>query len=448
MKGLNEVNVVIVGAGLAGLTAAHELKKRDVSFIILEARSRAGGRVYSTMSDENLPIDLGAQWIGPGQKRMMRLAEEYNLQLTPTFQKGKTLFHLRGKKNKTKGNMPKLSALATLNMMILKKKIDKLSKQIPANEPWTSELAKQLDKMTLEEFIQVHSHSNSASAYYRLIIEELLCAKLYEVSALDFLWCIKSAGSIDDLLAAESFWFKDGAGKLIDKLIEPLTEFIYFDHPVQRIIYEEKKAVVYARNQSWTTSEVIITIPPNFITNIHFDPPLPSDRVQLSERAGLPSVTKLIFIYDRPFWRELGLNGTAYSDQPPVNLTIDSSPEDGKRGILTVLIGSKSARDLASMKAEARHDLVKKALIRFFGKEAELPLRVFEKDWTADMWTHGGYGTHFPTGVISHFGPSLIEPVGPIHWAGTETAFEWRMYMEGAVQSGERVVSEVLNRLK
>lgn len=302
--------------------------------------------------------------------------------------------------------------------------------------------------MTLEEFILKHSHSNVASAYIRLIIEELLCAKLYEISALDFCWCIKSAGTLEQLLSAESYWFKDGAEKVVDQLIEPLKTMIYFEHPVHHIIYEEKGAVVFAGKQSWKTSKVIITVPPNLVTKIDFDPPLPSDRIQLCERSGFPSVIKLIYVYDRPFWRELGLNGTAYSDEPPVNLTIDSSPVDKYKGILTVLIGSNSAREIARLEHGLRHDLVKGALVRLFGKEAAFPLEVFEKDWTADIWTRGGYGTHFSTGVISQFGPSLIQPVGPIHWAGTETASEWRMYMEGAVQSGERVSNEVVRSLK
>jgi monoamine oxidase len=442
-----KVDVVIVGAGLAGLTAALELKKKNCTFVVLEARNRVGGRVHTTFTGDNVTLDLGAQWVGPNHKKMMRLIAEYGLHLIPTYSKGKTIFDFNGKRKKTKGKVPTMSPFALADMANFKRKIDKIIRQIPSSSPWSSMLACQLDQMTLEEFIRTNLHSKSGKLFYRLLFEEALCAKLYEVSALDFLWYIKAAGSIDHMLLAEGYWITEGAETLVKRISESLRETIKLSQPVQRITYDEKTVTVFTENESWEAQRVIATIPPNLVTRIQFDPPLPASRVQLSERSGLPSVIKMICVYDRPFWRKSGFNGTAYCDQFPVMLTMDSSPEDENRGVLTVLIGGSSARKIETLPLELRKIKVKNTLRHLFGKKAAFPIEMFEKDWSADEWTRGGYGTHFAPGVISQFGAALTCPVGPIHWAGTETASEWRMYMEGALQSGERVVNEVLKAI-
>ncbi|MFC0472444.1 flavin monoamine oxidase family protein [Halalkalibacter kiskunsagensis] len=447
MSNKKKVDIVIVGAGLAGLTAALELKKHNYSYVVLEARSRLGGRIHSTISSDGVTVDLGAQWIGPHHKRMLGLIEEFGLQLVPTFRTGKTIYEMQGKRKQTNGKLPIMSPIVIADIMKMKRKIDKISREIPSGAPWTSKLAQQLDKITVAELIKTILLTKAGVSFAKLLIEEALCANVYEVSALDFLWCIRAAGSIDHLLAAEDYWIAEGAETLINRISDSLGETIQLNQPVQRVMYNEKKVTVYTGKESWQAKKVIVTTPPNLLTRISFDPPLPARRVQLSERAGLPSVIKLICVYERPFWREAGLSGTAYSDQTPVKLTIDSSPLDGRRGVLTILIGGDSARQIETLPLKLRQIEVKKALVRLFGEKAAYPIAMFEKDWSAEEWTRGGYATHFATGVISQFATSLTSPVGPIHWAGTETASEWRMYMEGAVQSSERVVHEVIHEI-
>jgi monoamine oxidase len=82
--------------------------------------------------------------------------------------------------------------------------------------------------------------------------------------------------------------------------------------------------------------------------------------------------------------------------------------------------------------------------VRWFGPKAAQPVDYVERDWSAEPWTRGCYGAHFPTGAWTRFGPALREPCGPIHWAGTETATTWMGYLDGAVESAERAVAEVL----
>jgi monoamine oxidase len=134
-------------------------------------------------------------------------------------------------------------------------------------------------------------------------------------------------------------------------------------------------------------------------------------------------------------------------DRGPVKLTFDSSPPSGRPGVLVAFVAGTHARRLSSHTAEERRRAVLDSLCQYFGEGARDPVDYVELDWSAEEWTRGCYGAHFPTGVWTQYGPALREPVGPLHWAGTETASEWNGYMEGAVQSGQRAAAEVLDHL-
>jgi monoamine oxidase len=91
-----------------------------------------------------------------------------------------------------------------------------------------------------------------------------------------------------------------------------------------------------------------------------------------------------------------------------------------------------------------RRDAVVASLVEFFGAEAAKVEEYVELDWSEEVWTRGCYGAHFPCGVWTQYGPALREPIGRIHWAGTETATIFVGYMDGALQSGARAASEVI----
>jgi monoamine oxidase len=156
------------------------------------------------------------------------------------------------------------------------------------------------------------------------------------------------------------------------------------------------------------------------------------------------SVIKCHAVYDRPFWRDAGLSGEAAGDTAPVKVVFDGTPpQDGSPGVLVAFIEGADAIRLSSVSADDRRSEVLDVLAHYVGDAARRPVAFLERDWGAEPWTRGCYGAHLPPGAWTQVGTALREPVGPIHWAGTETAERWCGYIDGAITSGERAAAEV-----
>ena len=176
---------------------------------------------------------------------------------------------------------------------------------------------------------------------------------------------------------------------------------------------------------------LVVAMPPAVHGRIAFDPPLPGARDQLAQRAPMGSVTKVHAVYDRPFWRDAGLSGQVVADSGLLRATFDDSPEDGSHGVLMGFIAGPADRASEAGGPEGRREACLGELARAFGSEAARPVEFAEQRWSAEPFTRGGPVACLGPGVLTGCGPSLREPVGPIHWAGTETASVWSRLHRG-----------------
>jgi monoamine oxidase len=156
------------------------------------------------------------------------------------------------------------------------------------------------------------------------------------------------------------------------------------------------------------------------------------------------AVIKVHVVYAEPFWRSDRLSGQAIGDVGPVRLTFDNSPPDGDVGVLVGFLEADDARRWNGRTVQDRRAAVLECLVRFFGERAATPLRYHERSWLDEEFSRGGYVGIMAPGTWHVYGPALREPVGPIHWAGTETASVWNGYMDGAIRSGEAAAAAVL----
>jgi monoamine oxidase len=158
-------------------------------------------------------------------------------------------------------------------------------------------------------------------------------------------------------------------------------------------------------------------------------------------------MTKVAAIYDRPFWRDDGLNGTAVCTDGYISATFDDSPQDASLGVIFGFVGGDRARAFNQLSDADRRAAVLSQYAEFFGQAAANPTNYIETNWASEAWSRGCPVGIAGPGLYTAYGPALRKPVGRIHWAGTETSTYWNGYMDGAVRSGERAAQEVLAAL-
>jgi monoamine oxidase len=273
-------------------------------------------------------------------------------------------------------------------------------------------------------------------------------AEADEMSMLSLLQYLGSARGLAHMTSIENGsqqdQFVDGSQQLALRIAEELGERVALRAPVRRIVQGAAGVTVCTDLGDWRARSVVVAIPPMLAGRIEYEPRVPPARAALTQRFPMGAAIKCIALYERRFWRERGFSGEAISDSGGIGFTLDGTKKDGGQPALVGFIEGAPARIWSGRPAEERRGAVLRDLARFFGPEAERPTAYLEQDWVAEPWT-GGCSAGFATpGTLSRFGPALREPVGRIHWAGSETATEWFGYMEGAIESGERAAREVL----
>lgn len=444
-----EADVAIVGAGFAGLSAAKYLSQRGRSVVVLEARDRVGGRVFTDRLPDGTPVDLGGQWIGPGQRRMYALVAQHGVELYRTFGEGKHVLFYGGKRRFFRGTVPVLPdpwALACLGAAWFR--LDALAKKVPLDAPWTAPGAEALDAETLESFLRRSAPSEGARRLLRVAMETVFACDPADMSLLHALFYVRSAGKLDLLLSTDGGAQQDrmsgGVQPLAERVAASLGDAVRLSEPVRAIAQAGAGVTVTAQSVIVAARRAIVALPPTLAGRIAYEPALPAARDQLTQRVPQGTAAKCLAVYDEPFWRADRLTGQAVSDEGPVNVTFDASPASGAPGVLMGFLEGNTARRLAAVPPAERRAAVLRCFERYFGDRAARPVHYVDKVWSEDPWSRGCYSGYFPTGVWTSFGKALRAPAGRVHWAGTETATEWNGYIEGAVQSGERAAAEVL----
>lgn len=461
-----EADVAIVGAGLAGLVAARQLAAAGVRPLVVEARDRVGGRVLNEEIGDGKVVEVGGQWIGPTQDRLAALAAELGVGTFPTYDEGRHLVEMNGKRASFAGSFTDasldlvrnlsaaISPLALIDFEQARVRLDLMAKRVPLEAPWEAAKARRWDGQTFASWVRRNTRTAAARSLFELATEAVWAAEPSDVSLLHILFYTHSGGGFNSLVGtgdgAQQARFHGGSQRLAQLLADGLGgDAVRLGSPVRRIEHGSGGVVVHAAGGPGGSASVrarraIVAIPPTLAGRIDYDPPLPARRDQLTQRMPQGSVIKTMAIYEEPFWRAEGLSGQATSDVGPARVVFDNSPPDGSPGVLLGFLEGRFARHWATRPAAERREAILAGHARLFGPRAAQPDRFIERVWAEEEWTRGCYGCLMTPGGWTEYGRALREPIGPVHWAGAETATVWNGYMDGAVRSGERAAAEVL----
>ncbi len=447
--GSRDADVIVVGAGLAGLVAARQLVAASREVLVLEARDRVGGRTANASIGAGKVVEMGGQWVGPTQDRLLALAGELRIETFPTYYEGRNLLDLGGKQRRYKGTIPRLAPHVLLDLDRARRKLGKAARRVPADAPWTARNAEELDSQTLATWVRKAARTKKARSLLEIATGAVMGTGTAELSLLWMLSYVSAAGDFDALIdtegGAQQDRFVGGSQLISQRLAADLGDGVVLSAPVRRIAQDGGGLVVDADGVSARAQRVIVAVPPPLAARISFSPSLGGRRDQLMQRMAHGALTKCAAVYPEPFWRAEGLTGQAVTDQGPVVTTFDNSPPDGSPGVLLGFIaGAEAIRHARRSEAERRR-IVVDSFARLFGPEAAQPGIYLETAWAEEEWSRGGPVCSFAPGALAQYGEALRRPTGRVHWAGAETATVWCGYMDGAVRSGERAAEEVLD---
>jgi monoamine oxidase len=447
-------DVAIVGAGLAGLVAARELTRAGKDVIVLEARNRVGGRMYSKSLGPGATdvANMGATFIGPTQRRILALARELGVGIFDTYNTGKNVSYFGGSRGTYSGAVPLINPAALAEAQLAIVQFDDMAKEVPLDAPWRAERAEEWDGKTVETWKLENVHSSDGRKLIDLAIRAILSVEAREVSLLFWLFYVRSAGSVEQLIntagGAQQYRVEGGTQLISDELARRLGRRRLIRRAyVTRIARRRGRLEVQSSRAVVRAKRVIVAIPPAMAARIDYSPRLPALRDQFTQRAPIGSLIKTIAVYDTPFWRDDGLTGQVTSDEGPIEVTFDASPKSGRPGVMLGFVDGDAARVLSAKSHAERVQEELQSLARYFGPKALRPKAAFDYPWDNDRYARGCPVAVLPPGALLSFGRAIREPAGGIHWAGAETATEWHGYMDGAVQSGERAAKEVLAAL-
>ncbi|WP_409466146.1 flavin monoamine oxidase family protein [Amycolatopsis sp. GA6-003] len=437
------VDVVVVGAGFAGLSAAERLVSTGQSVLVLEGRDRVGGR---SLSGEvaGVRVDLGATWVSRRHTAIRDLASRAGCTLTGQFAEGRNVLWMAGRRRTYQGTIPPVSPAALVDMARVQQALNKLVASIDAEAAWNSPQAGEFDAISFGEWLD-RKHALAATRALMTIVSKVQwgCSP-GDVSLLHALRYIRAAGGVDHMLDVEGGQqqerYVETTQEIAKRVAEQLGDRVVLGTPVRRISQDGHGVTVRTDSAEIKAKYAIVTVATPQRAEIEFDPALPEQAEGLAKTWRMGVLSKAFVAYEKPFWRANGLSGEALTDTGTVFITFDVSPDVHGPGILMTFC---DPRVFDGFSPQLRRGRVVQQLVQLYGTQASAPIDYLDHCWGAEPFAPGGPNPAVAPYATTTYGPALTEPHGRVHWAGTETAGEWAGCMNGAVLTGQRAAERV-----
>eukprot|EP00002_Diphylleia_rotans_P012778 TRINITY_DN2495_c0_g1_i1.p1 TRINITY_DN2495_c0_g1~~TRINITY_DN2495_c0_g1_i1.p1 ORF type:complete len:483 (+),score=80.38 TRINITY_DN2495_c0_g1_i1:45-1493(+) len=466
------VDVAVVGAGISGLIAARDLIRGGITnVVVIDGRDRVGGRTHSRKVGKAF-VDLGGQWIGPGQTRMLELTKELGIELHEQYATGRKILDFDGQISSYNSDIPSMGIFNLIDVHFMLRKVEEVARTVPKDNPMNAPNAKDLDSMSVETFLN-QCWTDGAKLLCRAAVQAIFGAEPRDISALYFLWYISSSGSFESLITIrnghQQWTMKGGAQQVSERLAAEIgASRVMLGAEVASVRVGAEGdacgAVLGLRDgTSVHAARVIFATSHTILGRMQRGPGVFSvGKEQLQQRQFMGSIIKTLAIYERPYWREKGFSGevvgdastisgpgfNAFDDSLPIVAADEGVAADGtalQPAIVLFLNGQRARESSEAQTSEERREAVVRQLARWFGPEMLSPVEYVECDWVADAYARGCPVGCWPTGLLAAHAHTLRRPERCFHYAGTETAQAYQGFMEGAVEAGQRAAKEILD---
>jgi len=444
-----ERDVVVIGAGATGLTAATRLRDAGRSVVVLEARDRVGGRLLTDEIDGQM-YEVGGQWVSPDQTALIDTIERLGLDTYERYREGESVYvGADGEAKRFTGDIFPASAHTEGEIERLIALLDELVASLDVAAPWAHPRAAEFDHVSFRTWLEQQSDDAEARDNIALFIADAMLTKpAHAFSLLQALLMAASAGSFSNLVDADFILDRRVIGGLQQVPLRLAAQLdaddLRLSQPVRGIRYSDDGATVTTDDLSVSARHVIVAVPPNLYSRIDYSPPLPRLRQQALQHQSLGLVIKVHASYPTPFWRDAGLSGTAFSPYQIVHEAYDNSNFGEQRGTLVGFVSDEKADALFRLPAGERRARILASLAEYYGPEALDPVVYYESDWAAEEWTQGAYAASFDLGGLTRYGAMQLEPVGPLRFGSSDTASEGYQHVDGAIRVGQRLAAEIL----